>query len=50
MKILDEQKELSDSIITTSLKADTGTKKDKDIYLEESVKYPCRLYRLFKRL
>jgi len=37
MKILDEQKELSDSIITTSLKTDTETKKDKDIYLDESV-------------
>ncbi len=37
MKILDEQKELSESIITTSLKTDTGTKKDKDIYLDESL-------------
>jgi len=37
MKILDEQKELSDSIITASLKTDTEATKDKDIYLDESV-------------
>lgn len=37
MKIINEQKELSDSIITASLKTDTEVKKDKDIYLNESV-------------
>lgn len=35
MKILDKQKELSDSVLTAILNTDTGTKKD--IYLDESV-------------
>lgn len=36
-KLLDEQKELSSSIGTAPLTADTDIKKDKDIYLEETV-------------
>lgn len=36
-KLFDEQKELSDSLISSSFKTDTEVKKDKDIYLDESV-------------